>query len=104
MANRGKEIKFIGEWNDILDYKIEEENFRSPNQRFLCGALESLLRHLNYDVNAMRESIDDADKDRLFRIKFVEKVNRLYQLSDPSFHFYYFDLVEPSEYPRCIRL
>lgn len=98
MANRNKEIKFIGEWNDLLDYKIDEENLRAPNCRFLYGALESLLRHLNYNVNSIRETIEEADKERLFRSRFVEKVNRLYQLSDPTFRFYYFDLVEPSEY------
>lgn len=98
MANPGKLHKLIDEWNAILDYKIDEANLRKPNFGFLYGTLESLLRHLNYDINAMKDSVAVADKERLYYIKFVAYVNRLYQLSDPSSRFYYMDLLEPCKY------
>lgn len=98
MANSGKLHKLIDEWNAILDYKMDEANLRKPNFGFLFGTLESLLRHLNYDINAMKESVDETDKERLFYFKFVAYVNRLYQLSDPSSRFTIMDLLEPCKY------
>lgn len=96
MANRSKEATFVADWNNIVDFKITEDNLRAPNHRFLYSTLESLLRHLNYDINAMKCSFDESpDAERLFTIKFVGLVNSLYQLTDKSHRFYYFDLIEP---------
>lgn len=103
MAARSKEATFVADWNKIVDFKITEENLRAPNYRFLFSTLESLLRHLNYDINAIKESVEEShDAERLFNIKFVHLVNSLYQLTDQSHRFYYFDLIEPSKYTTIV--
>lgn len=95
MSNKGKEEKFINEWNEVLDYKIDEKSLRNPNFGFIFGALESILRHLNFDLNAIKEM--SSDNERIYYIKFCSIVNRLYQLSDDSFRFYYCDFLKPSK-------
>lgn len=103
MSNKGKEQKFVSEWNEVLDYKIDEKNLRHPNFGFISGALESILRHLNYDLNAIKEK-NSGDNERMYYIKFCAIVNRLYQLSDSSFCFYYCDFITPSKFNVCNKL
>lgn len=93
-----KEAEFITEWNGLLDYKIDEQNLRRPNFQFFYNALESLLRSLNFNIDAAKEeAANSADADRTYYIMFCGFVQRLYQLSDPKFSFYYFDLINPSK-------
>lgn len=93
-----KEAEFITQWNGLLDYKIDEQSLRKPNFQFFYYALESLMRSLNFDIEAAKEnSKEQSDPDRAYFIMFCSFVHRLYQLSDASFNFYYYDLVNPSE-------
>lgn len=93
-----KETEFITIWNGLLDYKIDEQNLRRPNFQFFYHALESLLRSLNFDIETAKENAKaHSDPDRTYFILFCSFVHRLYQLSDPSFNFYYFDLINPSK-------
>lgn len=93
-----KETEFITIWNGLLDYKIDEQSLRRPNFLFFYHALESLLRSLNFDIGAAKENAKNhSDPDRAYYIMFCAFVHRLYQLSDPSFNFYYFDLINPSK-------
>lgn len=100
-----KEQEFITIWNGLLDYKIDEQNLRRPNFQFFYHALESLLRSLNFDIEAAKENAKThGDPDRAYFILFCSFVHRLYQLSDPSFNFYYFDLINPSKNPNRLFL
>lgn len=93
-----KEAEFIAQWNGILDYKIDEQNLRRPNFQFFYNALESLLRKLNFNIEAAKSEVSNCnDGERMYYIKFCGFVHRLYQLSDGSFNFYYFDLIHPSK-------
>lgn len=93
-----KEAEFITQWNGLLDYKIDEHNLRRPNFQFFYNALESLLRSLNFNIEkAKEEAANSTDVDRTYYIMFCGFVHRLYQLSDSSFKFYYFDLINPSK-------
>lgn len=101
MATREREkekMVFIEEWNEILDYKINEQNLRNPDFQFLYSALCSLLRSLNYDIESIKTTqTDDKDADISFKIRFCAGVNKLYQLSNER-PFSYLDLVSPSKY------
>lgn len=98
MANSSKEAEFITQWNGLLDYKIDEQNLRRPNFQFFYNALESLLRSLNFNIDsAKNEANINGESERLYFIRFCGFVHRLYQLSDSSFNFYYFDLLSPSK-------
>lgn len=93
-----KEQEFTTTWNGLLDFKIDEQNLRRPNFQFFYHALESLLRSLNFDIEAAKEKAKaHSDPDRAYFILFCSFVHRLYQLSEPSFNFYYFDLINPSK-------
>lgn len=98
-----KEAEFITQWNGLLDYKIDEHNLRRPNFQFFHLALESLLRSLNFNIEATKDEAravaisNNADPERTYYIMFCGYVHRLYQLSDKSFNFYYFDLTNPSK-------
>lgn len=93
-----KETEFITQWNGLLDYKIDEQNLRRPNFQFFYSALESLLRSLNFDLETAQENARaHNDPDRAYYIMFCAFVHRLYQLSDPSYNFYFFDLLNPSK-------
>lgn len=95
---KDKEALFVEEWNEIIDYKITENNLRHADFGFFYNALESLLRSLNFNIENIKADIpQNADFDRLYSIKFSGCVNRLYKLSDPTFAFYYLDLIAPSE-------
>lgn len=96
-------IAFIQEWNDIVDYKISENDLSHPTVEIFYKALESLLRKLNVNVDYMKQNLPDGDPDRMFYIRFCKHVNRLYKLSDSSFNFYFLDLFQPSEYLRGLR-
>lgn len=92
-----KEADFSTQWNGLLDYKIDEQNLRRPNFQFFYSALESLLRSLNFNIDvAKTEAANSIDPDRTYYIMFCGFVQRLYQLSDPTFKFYFFDLINPS--------
>lgn len=101
MANpskeKDKEAEFITQWNGLLDYKIDEQNLRRPDFQFFYNALESLLRSLNFDIDSAKNEVINSEAERLYFIKFCGFVHRLYQLSDASFNFYYFDLLSPSK-------
>lgn len=93
-----KESEFITQWNGLLDYKIDEQNLRRPNFQFFYCALESLMRSLNFDIETAKENAkEQSDPDRAYFIMFCTFIQRLYQLSDASFNFYYFDLMNPSK-------
>lgn len=93
-----KETEFITIWNGLLDYKIDEQNLRRPNFLFFYHALESLLRSLNFDIETAKENAKmHSEPDRAYFILFCSFVHRLYRLSDPSFNFFYFDLINPSK-------
>lgn len=95
MAN--KEAEFISQWNGLLDYKIDEQNLRRPNFQFFYNALESLLRNLNFNINAAKsEALGSSEAERMYFVKFCGFIHRLYQLSDSTFNFYYLDLINPS--------
>lgn len=98
MTNSSKEAEFITQWNGILDYKIDEQNLRRPNFQFFYNALESLLRRLNFNIDSAKsDATINGEAERLYFIKFCGFVQKLYQLSDASFNFYYFDLINPSK-------
>lgn len=90
-------LAFIAEWNNIVDYKISENDVCRPTFDFFHKALEALLRSLNVNVDYMRENLPEGDADRTFYIRFCKYVNRLYKLSDATFNFYFMDLINPSE-------
>lgn len=94
---REKETIFVTDWNAIIEYKITEMNLRSPDFNFFYNALESLLRSLNVDIEALKDGVPARDFERLYQIKFCGYVNKLYKLYDPSFNFYYLDLLSPSK-------
>lgn len=97
MSSSSKEAEFISQWNGLLDFKIDENSLRRPNFQFFYGALESLLRNLNFNIeSAKNEAINNSDGERLYFIRFCGFVQRLYMLSDSSFNFYYLDLINPS--------
>lgn len=104
MTSSSKEAEFISQWNGLLDFKIDESNLRRPNFQFFYGALESLLRSLNFNIEAAKnESAINQDAERLYYIRFCGFVQRLYQLSDESFNFFYLDLINPSKLMQCYR-
>lgn len=90
-------LAFIQEWNDIVEHKMSENDLNHPTYDFFSKALESLLRALNVNVDYMKENLPEGDEERVFRIRFSKHVNRLYRLNDPSFTFYFMDLIYPSE-------
>lgn len=90
-------LAFIAEWNNIVEYKISENDVSRPTFDFFYKALESLLRSLNVNVDYMKENLPEGDADRTFYIRFCKYVNRLYKLSDVTFNFYFMDLINPSE-------
>lgn len=93
-----KEAEFISQWNDLLDFKIDENNLRRPNFAFFYSALESLLRSLNFNIEeAKGEGFDGPEAERLYYIRFCGFVQRLYQSSDKTYNFYYLDLINPSK-------
>lgn len=90
-------LAFIQEWNDIVEYKMSENDLSHPTFEFFSKALDSLLRALNVNVDYMKENLPEGDEERVFHIRFCKHVNRLYKLNDPSFTFYFMDLINPSE-------
>lgn len=95
---KDKEAKFIADWNDIMDFKLDEHNLRNPNFGFFYNALESLLQSLNYDIEKIKnENSDCNDAERLYYIKFCAYIDSVYQLSGSNNNFYYIDLINPGE-------
>lgn len=93
-----KEVEFISQWNGLLDYKIDEQSLRRPNFQFFYNALESLLRNLNFNIDAAKgEALGSIEAERMYFVKFCGFIHRLYQLSDSTFNFYYLDLINPSK-------
>lgn len=90
-------VQLIQEWNDIVEYKISENDLIKPSQEFFFKALESLLRSLNVNVDYMKANSPEGDEERTFKIRFCKYINRLYKLYDPANNFYYMDLIQPSE-------
>lgn len=96
-AATGSKYEFVHEWNDIVAFKIHESDLHQPTFEFFYNALESLLRALNVNVDNLKKDLPEHDVERLFYIRFCQYVNRLYKLYDPTFNFFYFDLIHPSK-------
>lgn len=106
MTSSSKEAEFISQWNGLLDFKIDENNLRRPHFQFFYGALESLLRSLNFNIEAAKNetTVSNPESERLYYIRFCGFVQRLYQLSDESFNFFYLDLINPSKLISMFRV
>ena len=105
MSSSTKEAEFILQWNGLLDFKIDENSVRRPNFQFFYGALESLLRSLNFNIESARnEAMNNPEAERLYFITFCGFVHRLYQLSDETYNFYYLDLINPSKFKSVLSL
>lgn len=83
------------QWNELLDFKIDENSMRRPDFKFFYGALESLLRALNFNIDEIKPTTAEGDAERVFYIRFCQGVHNLYHSFDPSFHFAYYDLIMP---------
>lgn len=94
--------EFIQEWNNIVAFKISENDLKQPTFEFVYKALNALLRALNVNVEYMREDLPENDSERIFYIRFCKYVNRLYKLCDKSFNFYFMDLISPSKYHTTV--
>lgn len=91
---KDREIAFINDWNEIMDFKVDEGSLRTPTNYFIYHALESLLRSLNYDIECIKSEFNEHD-DILYYIKFCKYIDSLYQLSGANNRFYYYDLIHP---------
>lgn len=99
-----KEAEFISQWNDLLDFKIDESNLKRPTFQFFYNALECLLRKLNFNIESARnEAVNNGlDAERLYYIRFCGFIQRLYN-ADQSLHqsFFYLDLINPASKKTC---
>ncbi|XP_031632194.1 kinetochore protein Nuf2-B [Contarinia nasturtii] len=96
-----KEAEFISQWNDLLEFKIDENSLRRPTFQFFYGALECLLRKLNFNIeSAKNEAVNNIDAERLYFVRFCAFVQRLYN-ADQSFNFFYLDLINPTSKKSC---
>lgn len=99
MSNRDREreAEFIANWNEMVNFKLDEQNLRQPSFALFYAALESLLQSLNYDIDRLKSEFTSNDAERLYYIKFCAYIDSVYQLAGSNNKFYYFDLVNPGE-------
>lgn len=93
-----KEFEFIANWNEFMKFKIDEQNLKKPNFQFFYGALESILRSLNYDIDKIKFNTSAPDSERIYYIKFCAYIDRFYKLSGSQNRFYFYDLINPGKF------